>query len=158
MNTLRRCAIGTPWLGRWRARASSTLLHFGIADPGTAEDVSHFYALRSGTVSVLDPLQGLMSFPSFHTITAVLCAYAVRSVQPVFPLAVVLNVVMVCSTPTQGGHYLSDVLAGLAVAVVAILAVRICMSRGAEWYPVNSLTQPGQIALRDASSPEAQRR
>jgi membrane-associated phospholipid phosphatase len=43
-----------------------------------------------------------------------------------WPLAVFapLNVLMILATVPCGGHYLVDTIAGLAVAVVAILVVR----------------------------------
>ena len=39
-----------------------------------------------------------------------------------------LNVLMVASTPSVGGHYLVDILAGLAVVPCAILVFRWCQN------------------------------
>jgi membrane-associated phospholipid phosphatase len=63
--------------------------------------------------------------PSFHTILGVLFAYALRHVRYIFSFSVALNLVMIASTPTQGGHYLADLLGGLAVAAATIAIVRI---------------------------------
>jgi membrane-associated phospholipid phosphatase len=37
------------------------------------------------------------------------------------PIALIANVAMLASTPIDGGHYFSDLLAGVAVAVVSIV-------------------------------------
>ncbi|CAB3757897.1 MULTISPECIES: phosphatase PAP2 family protein [Burkholderia] len=106
--------------------ARSAFVHFGIADPGTASTVSHYDLLRSGQLRrfSLSDSQGLVSMPSFHVMLALLLAYAVRHVRYVFPAALALNAVMIASSPTQGGHYLADVLAGIVFGVLSIVAVR----------------------------------
>lgn len=71
----------------------------------------------------LDDLYGLITFPSFHVAAAVLIAYAARGTPLAF-LALVLNLVMAVSALSEGGHYLVDVLAGAAVAGLAIGVVR----------------------------------
>ena len=67
---------------------------------------------------------GLVTFPSFHTILAIITTYAARGLRVVFPALVVLNATMIVSTVPYGGHYLVDVLAGAVIAVVCIAAVR----------------------------------
>ncbi|RWA56116.1 hypothetical protein AU476_04455 [Cupriavidus sp. UYMSc13B] len=42
----------------------------------------------------------------------------------IFPAAVLLNIVMIVSTPTQGGHYLVDVLAGILFGAGIIWSFR----------------------------------
>jgi membrane-associated phospholipid phosphatase len=68
---------------------------------------------------------GVVCFPSFHAIWAVLCGYAFsgfrRSVRiPVYVLAAL----MLLSTVTTGWHYVIDVLAGLMVAGVSLVIAR----------------------------------
>ncbi|WP_233836454.1 phosphatase PAP2 family protein [Paraburkholderia sp. ZP32-5] len=102
--------------------ASSAFLHFGITNPNTASSVSDFYLLRNGTLRVFDvaPWQGMVSMPSFHTTLAVLFVYALRGLPRVLLLWIPLNVMMILSTPTQGGHYLTDVFAGLLLSALTI--------------------------------------
>lgn len=104
--------------------AASAFLHFRVADPIALAGVSDFVRLRDGTLRVIDPaaLQGMVSMPSFHTVLGVLFAYALRRGRVVAPLALLFNGWMIASTPTQGGHYFVDVLAGLLVACAAIAA------------------------------------
>lgn len=102
--------------------ASSAFVYFNVNDPNTAATVSDFAALREGTLRVIDLAnpQGLISMPSFHTALAVLFAYSLRRVRGLFGLAVALNAAMIVSTPTQGGHYLADVVGGVVLAAVTI--------------------------------------
>ncbi|MBR8344635.1 phosphatase PAP2 family protein [Burkholderia ambifaria] len=106
--------------------AESAFIHFGITDPKTASTVSHFEPLRNGSLRTIElgAGQGLVSFPSFHTMMAIFFAYSVRHVRFVFPVALALNAVMIASTITVGGHYLTDVLGGIVCGVAAILAIR----------------------------------
>lgn len=109
--------------------AASAFLHFHISDPGTSSTVSTFFPLRDGTLRVFDLAdgEGLVSMPSMHTAMAILFAYALRHVRVVRYVVIFLNAVMIASTPTQGGHYLSDVVAGLLLAALTITLVkRVC--------------------------------
>ncbi len=43
------------------------------------------------------------------------------------PIALIANGAMMASTPIDGGHYFIDLIAGIAVAVLAIMAAhRMC--------------------------------
>nr|WP_208101989.1 phosphatase PAP2 family protein [Burkholderia sp. D-99] len=103
---------------------SSTL---GASDRADAiATVSRYDLLHSGQLRqfCLPESQGLVSLPSFHVMLALLLAYVVRHVRHVFLASVVLHVVMIVSTPTQGGHYLADVIAGIVFGVLSIAVVR----------------------------------
>lgn len=102
--------------------AESAYVYYAIHDPGTSATVSDFALFRSGHMRVLtlQSMQGLVSFPSFHTVLAVLFAYSVRHVKVIFPTFIGINALMILSTPTHGGHYIWDVLAGVVVALSAI--------------------------------------
>ncbi len=105
--------------------AESAWVWFRISEPIAPRPLGDFLALRSGELRLLnlDQLQGLVTFPSFHTSAAVLLAWAARGTR-VWLLSLVVNLLMIASTPTEGGHYLADVIAGLAVAGVAIAGAR----------------------------------
>jgi membrane-associated phospholipid phosphatase len=126
--------------------AESAYVHFGIHDPGTASTVSDFALFRNDPARAfnLSLAQGLVSFPSLHTILALCFVYTLRHVRIVFPVAIVLNVVMIASTLTQGGHYLADVLSGLVTGVLVIWAVRKAVVRAAHPLdnPVVSVLAP----------------
>jgi hypothetical protein len=81
--------------------------------------------LRSGEFASVDfsSIKGIVCFPSYHAVIAVLCSYAHRQSRLFLPVAG-LNSVMLLSIPSEGGHYLIDVVAGVIVAMLSIGAIR----------------------------------
>ena len=79
-------------------------------------------ALRDGSLRHLElfKITGIVSFPSFHAASAVLYIWALWPVRYVGGAAVVLNLLMMASTPVIGAHYMIDVFGGVALAVVGI--------------------------------------
>jgi PAP2 superfamily len=94
---------------------------FGHLAPGRGLEVEALRALRGGgPLSFgLSQLQGLISFPSYHTVLAVLLTYAHRR-SSLLPAIALVNAIMLFSIPSYGGHYLTDIIAGAAVALLAI--------------------------------------
>jgi membrane-associated phospholipid phosphatase len=83
--------------------------------------------IRSGEWTAFDfsHVEGIISFPSFHTTLAILLMYAVRRHRWALAVFVPLNLLLIVATLSVGGHYLVDVAAGAAVAVVSIAAARL---------------------------------
>ncbi len=78
--------------------------------------------LRRHGISHVDlgALRGLVSAPSFHTASAILyvaAAWPFRRLR--WPL-LVINIAMLLSTPVEGTHYLTDMIAGALVAIAAL--------------------------------------
>ena len=69
-------------------------------------------------------VDGLITFPSFHTTWAVLLALAFLRRRRLLPLFATLNVIVIVSTLTTGWHYLVDVLGGIAVCLLAVVSLR----------------------------------
>jgi hypothetical protein len=101
-----------------------------------------FEALRDGSLRVLslsDP-KGIITFPSFHAALGIIFTWAVWPVAWVRWPMLALNLALIASTPIDGGHYLADVLGGIAIAVLAIVAVRrVVQRRTAAVYAASSL-------------------
>ena len=78
----------------------------------------HFEALRSGAMRTIDPaaIEGLITFPSFHTALAVVTAWAFWRTRYIAVPALLLNLTVIASTVPVGGHYFVDVFAGAAIA------------------------------------------
>lgn len=74
-------------------------------------------------------LGGLIAFPSFHVAWSVLATYAALPKRNVFWSLVVLNVLVISSTVLLGWHYLVDVPAGIALAVICIWAGEVTYRR-----------------------------
>ncbi|MGX7876855.1 phosphatase PAP2 family protein [Mesorhizobium sp. ORM6] len=94
-------------------------------DPGASvRHLGQLHALRTLKPFLLEHPEGLVSFPSFHSTLAVIFAYSMRGIRYISLPVYALNAMLVLATFPEGGHYLVDVLAGLAVAAVAIQFVR----------------------------------
>lgn len=100
-----------------------------------------FIMLRNGALSVIDlsSLDGIVSFPSFHTILGILGIYAARSVRWLLAFILPINVIMIVATMPVGGHHLADVLAGAGLSFGAIMFVRSQKER---------LASPAAITIR----------
>ena len=81
----------------------------------------NFAAMRSGSAQLItrDSLDGLVTFPSFHTSGAVLLAMGWSAIRRASVPFCLLNAAMIVSAIVIGGHYLVDVLAGIVIAVAA---------------------------------------
>jgi len=80
--------------------------------------------LRGGHYQNL-PYDGIISFPSYHTIMAIVFVYCSRGIKIVSGLALIWNVVMVFTVPYGGDHYLSDMIAGAIIALACIAMSRL---------------------------------
>lgn len=108
--------------------AESALGYWGT--PGFRSDpLEQFHAVRNGTLRVLDPnvLTGILTFPSYHTLLAILVVLAFRGLPRVFPVVVAFQLAIVLATRGVGGHYFADIAAGAAIAFLANLAARILL-------------------------------
>ena len=122
---------------------------FPAFGPGTAVPqladlyLADLVGLHDGSVAVFEiaKLKGIIAFPSFHAVLGVLFTYAHRGRASFYPVAA-LNAVMLVSIPSEGGHYLIDALAGVAIALLTIVAIR-----GLQLHRVGTirarLAQPG---------------
>jgi hypothetical protein len=88
--------------------------------------VHDFLALRSHDFQLfsLPATQPIVSCPSFHTVLAALLIYVARFHPWLFCGSLVLNGLILLSVPSEGSHYLIDVIAGLVVAALTIAAFR----------------------------------
>lgn len=108
--------------------------HFGInhADmPGVRVTSTWHYphvlaALRDGHIRTLGTatLEGIVTMPSFHACGAVLLGWGYGQLRPLRWPFLLLNAAMLVSAVPIGGHYLIDVAAGVAVALLAIAAAK----------------------------------
>jgi membrane-associated phospholipid phosphatase len=78
--------------------------------------------IRAGAWTVLDirNVDGIITFPSFHAAVGILYVYSVRRIRWALCLLGPLNLLLILSTPTVGGHYFVDVIAGILTAALAI--------------------------------------
>ncbi len=76
--------------------------------------VATFSALHGGSVNMLDlgKLEGIVTFPSFHMVMALIIARAAWSVRFLRWAVVIWSAIITVSTIPIGGHYLVDLIAG----------------------------------------------
>jgi len=112
---------------------SITTIYLDLGLPVGTEIPAHRYtplptlqALRSGAPYTIDlsAVEGLISFPSFHTIGGILFVWALWPVPVVCWIALALNVALIAATPFIGAHYFIDIAGGAGVALSAIAAAR----------------------------------
>jgi membrane-associated phospholipid phosphatase len=79
-------------------------------------------ALRDKTLGTIDfeAVNGIISFPSMHAAVAIIVPYALRWNIWIFVPIAALDLVMLVSAVPSGNHYLADVIAGVALAALAI--------------------------------------
>jgi membrane-associated phospholipid phosphatase len=122
-------------IGMWLVPAAGAFAYYAPAPQlfdnfsrlGEMWPFSHaFNMLRNGSLSVIDlsELQGVVSFPSFHTMLGVMTIYALRDTIWLMIPVLLINGTMIVSTMPVGGHHLIDVLAGAGLIFGAALLVR----------------------------------
>ncbi|MFK0376169.1 phosphatase PAP2 family protein [Pandoraea sp. NPDC090278] len=102
--------------------ASNPYIHFGRIGPHDLSEWSQFASIREGMQRTIDlnDNQGLISLPSLHAAHAVIFSYVVRHLRGWNLVIPAVNVLMIVSALPFGGHYLIDIIAGIALAATAI--------------------------------------
>jgi membrane-associated phospholipid phosphatase len=86
---------------------------------------SDVQALRSGAMrDLLGPFAGIITFPSYHTIVAVLAAWATWQFRWLGWLNTAASGLVILTTLPIGGHHFVDLIAGGCVACACIAAAR----------------------------------
>ncbi|EKD77869.1 MAG: hypothetical protein ACD_42C00141G0001, partial [uncultured bacterium] len=64
---------------------------------------------------------GLIAFPSFHVVWAILLTNCCRAKKIFFYPVAIFNIVLIISTVFLGWHYFTDVIGGIVLAIIAIM-------------------------------------
>ncbi len=92
-------------------------------DHGLTAISSHFDSLATATTVTWRNAEGIITMPSVHAAVAILLIAGFWKTPLALPITI-LNVLMIASTLPVGRHYVVDLLAGAAIAVVAILTIK----------------------------------
>lgn len=90
-------------------------------------------------------LQGLVCAPSFHTVCGALYIGAAWPFARLRWPLIAMNSAMLLATPVEGNHYLSDMLLGLTVALLATIIVPRAMRLSSSWLPA-AIRSGGRLA------------
>jgi hypothetical protein len=84
-----------------------------------------YLGMRDGTLKSLDLLQlkGVITFPSTHASIAVIMLWGFWHIPYLRWPLLVFNLIALVSIPITGGHYLTDAIFGVIIAVMSILLV-----------------------------------
>lgn len=82
--------------------------------------------LRAGTVRHVDlsHMTGIVSFPSYHAALPLILCWGLYPIARLRVPAALWAGLTIAATPLFGGHYVADVLAGLLLATLGLVAVR----------------------------------
>ena len=118
-------AIGLPMFALLPAVGPWYYYHIA-PNPAQASCWEQLLSLRlPGPYIFHEQAAGVVCFPSFHVIWAILCAAALWGFRPIrIPIAL-LSGMIILSTLTTGWHYFSDVLGGIAVAALSMAVAKI---------------------------------
>lgn len=108
----------------WLLPANGGFVWYGL--PEHAIWLPDLRLLRSGAPAhfVLPAMTGIVSLPSYHAVLAVLFMVAYRRAGVLSRGMAAWNLLMIVATVIEGGHYLADVISGVALGVASVAAVQ----------------------------------
>lgn len=117
-------AIVMPAVGAYSFYRFTAADHPHIALP-TLKTAAHVFALRSASELVIPgkDLQGLVTFPSYHMVSACLFAWLFWKTRWLRWPALLFNAGVAVSALVDGCHYLADVIAGALLAAGSLWLV-----------------------------------
>jgi hypothetical protein len=117
--------------------AEGVWLHYGLSAedhaimPVSSSSWPAFLGLRDGTFRQMMAVgsEGIITFPSLHAALALIMIAAFWPVPILRWLSATANSLMLAATPIDGSHYFIDVLAGIGIAVLCLVAARALVAR-----------------------------
>ena len=82
-------------------------------------DLVHMLKSGPGFISPKE-LRGIVGFPSYHTLQALVLMWYARGLKAWRWPAIVLNLAVLAAVPVHGGHHIVDAFGGAAVTVVSV--------------------------------------
>lgn len=135
----------TPALSAW--------VHHGLGLE-KAYHLAVISALREGGARELavGKLLGIVTFPSYHTVMAVALIWASRGIAWLFWPTLPISLGVLISIPSEGGHYLVDMIAGAAITAVVILLNQVITAR-TRAAAGNGAEQTASVSISASASP-----
>lgn len=145
-------AIAVPLFALFPALGPWSYFHFA-ASSTQIDCQAQLSALRESGAYFFDSQgAGIVSFPSFHMLWAVLCAAALWEFRKFRPLTLLVSVMIAASTITTGWHYFIDVLAGAAVAAISLYLSKLLLCEEDERPAARSATALHRTDVKVSSS------
>jgi hypothetical protein len=129
-------SVFVPAIGTYYGLNLSPVEKFPLIDSSNyTAQLRDIVALRDGSLRHLElfKLAGIVSFPSFHTASAVLYVWALWPVRGFRWATIGANTWMIAATPVIGAHYVIDIVGGAGVAAGSVfLAKHLFQSFGSK--------------------------
>lgn len=98
-----------------------------------------------------DSIKGMIGFPSYHAVLALLLIWYFRNVRWLRWPVLVANLVVIAATPIEGGHHWVDVFAAGPVAVLAVIAARRVSALAAQLDGARALSNSAEDLVSPAA-------
>lgn len=96
--------------------------NLGISPSAARIHEADMLNLRTGELhDVPTNIKGLVTFPSFHSTAGLLLVWGFHPIIFMRLFMAILNTLLIISAPFSGGHYLTDVIGGILVALLGIM-------------------------------------
>lgn len=119
-------AISAAWpaIGCYTHYAVPRSAYSHFVPSGGLSYIPDLTGLRDGSLRRIDLriLEGIISFPSFHAALGALYLWGFWQNRWARWPGLLFEAAMIAGTPIMGGHYFADVIAGVAVAALSIVA------------------------------------
>ena len=112
--------------------AIGAYVHYGITSAEMGYLLEHINSvsyvkdltdLRSGNLRTFpDAFDGIVQFPSYHSIVALTAGWATLKVRWIGPLNAICTALVLVVTLPVGGHHLTDIIGAIAVTAVSLKA------------------------------------
>ena len=114
-----------PALGAFAHYQPAPELHAQVPLAGEGPYLAQMIGFHGGTMKelVLSKLEGIVTFPSFHTVMALMFAWAFRGTILQWPMYA-WSALTIASTPVIGHHYAIDIIGGVAVFALVLWALK----------------------------------
>lgn len=120
-------SVFVPAIGTYYGLNLSPAERFPLIDSSNyTAQLRDIVALRDGSLRHLElfRLAGIVSFPSFHTASAVLYVWALWPVRGFRWVTIGVNTWMIAAAPVIGAHYVIDIVGGAGVAAGSVLLAK----------------------------------
>lgn len=113
---------------------------------------TYLAAVKARVVPAGPELGEIVSFPSFHTVLAILASSALWRIRVLRVFIAGLCVAICVSTVTTGWHYVIDVIAGIVVAAVSHVLARLALrpSEATAGEHLSTQVNPSPVAIEEA--------
>lgn len=129
--------VGTMIYYFFPTTAPAHILHSNLFLPESHATYIKFYEIHHH-IKLTTTEGGLIAFPSFHVIWAILFTYMAFEKKWLFYPLIVLNCLLIFSTLALGWHYLIDIIASMLIAVPSIYVANYLTTRKCERPPLPS--------------------